>query len=315
MQGSGDGSAPPRQSTSQSLKLLTLDTLSLTSSSTGSRRRGRPRKYSTAQHNVSTPESSESRDMPSASGSNPVQKRRRGRPRKGSENISQSEDSLLAPSENIEMNSSEDEPVPKVGRTFTSKGRGEGKGKGKSALRPRTTRISAKGTKNYYADPFDPDAIDEVDEFPDDNDAASPSKRRSPVSRNGQIGDYPNKRPNNSASPDPKRRSTITTLKLPLHWRPPQEHDRTSATQSSSFIPKITSTPIPELKPNGPGNSWGCTVDGCMHRVYGADSEVGRTLIREHYTGHMEEKQAQIDLIMSEQRPHLPVKYVKIYSF
>ena len=326
MSGSGDRPAFPEQFTSDTSHAINQDIQSISSTSTGSRRRGRPRKNSNIQHELSTSGSSVSTGAKGGRKANLGQRRRVGRPSKGSDSVSQqTDDSMLAPSE---TNSSEDGPV-QVGRHGYKGSKGKGKGKGKSALRPKTTLLSMKSARGYSGDPFDDNDVSEelaIGEIQDNSPSVfgghvSSSKRKLAVlgastSRNNINNDidYPNKRPASRDSLDTSypRDSDITNhisskIDLPLKKKDPNTPSRSPA-NDSLLVPPLITTPIPELEPNGPGGSWSCTFDGCMHRVYGANAEVGRQLIREHYGGHVVEKQAQIELVMREERPHLPVK-------
>ena len=331
MYGSGDKPKFPKQVTSHPISATAHDTQSITSTSTGSRRRGRPRKNPEIQYETSISGSSGSRDSKNKQNHEAGQKRRVGRPSKGSEFVSQqSDDSMLAPSE---TNSSDDSPAQQ-GRRGHKGSKGKGKGKGKSALRPKTMRLSLKAANDYANDPFEDDNNSSEDiligDIQDNSPSVptgrfSPSKRKlallgtsasSKIISNNNEDDRPSKRPAsrdspNTASYTPNNRTYNTKpppkISLPLKWKDPNSSSR-SPLDDTPLVPPITSTPIPSLEPNGPGGSWSCTFDGCMHRVYGGNSEVGRQLIREHYSGHVVEKQAQIELIMREERPHLPVK-------
>lgn len=326
MSGSGDGSTFPKQVASQPPHPINQDIQSISSTSTGSRRRGRPRKNSNIRYEKSTSGSSVSRGTKGRHKADLGQRRRVGRPSKGSDSVSQqTDDSMLAPSE---TNSSEDGPVD-VGRRGYKGSKGKGKGKGKSALRPKTTLFSMKGSKDYSGDPFDDNDDSEelaVGEIQDNSPSVfggpiTSSKRKlavlgannSPNNIDNDI-DYPNKRPASRDSPNTPypygsdvKNPNSSKISLPLKMKDPNTPSR-SPDKESLLVPPLKTTPIPELEPNGPGGSWSCTFDGCMHRVYGANAEVGRQLIREHYSGHVVENQAQIELVMREERPHLPVK-------
>ena len=329
MHGSSDKSKLPKQVTSHPLQAQHHEIQSISSTSTGSRRRGRPRKNSKIQYESSISGSSVSKDTKCRQGDKTGQRRRAGRPRKELGSISQqSDDSMLAPSE---TNSSEDGPI-QPGRRGYKGSKGKGKGKGKSALRPKTMRLSLQGAKDYASDPFEDDNSDSEDvalggiqnNSPSIAGHFSPSKRKlavlgartsSNIDHNNDS-DRPSKRPTSRGSPDaasqnPKTKSKIinspSKISLPLKWKDPNTPSR-APLDDPPFVPPIKSTPIPSLEPNGPSGSWSCTFDGCMHRVYGANAEVGRQLIREHYSGHVVEKQEQIELVMREERPHLPVK-------
>ena len=323
MSGSGDRLTLPKQTASQPSHAVNQDIQSISSASTGSRRRGRPRKNSNIQYETSASGSSVSRGAKDGRKAGLGHRRRVGRPSKGFDGVSQqTDDSMLAPSE---TNSSEDGPV--IGRRGYKGSKGKGKGKGKSALRPKTTLLSMKGAKGYSDDPFDDnDDNDElaIREIQDNSPSVlggpiSSSKRKlallgassSSNNINNDI-DYPNKRPASRDSITPNtydadiNNTNTPKISLPLKMRDPNTPSRSA--NESLLVPPLITTPIPDLEPNGPGGSWSCTFDGCMHRVYGANAEVGRQLIREHYSGHVVEKQAQIELVMREERPHLPVK-------
>lgn len=90
--------------------------------------------------------------------------------------------------------------------------------------------------------------------------------------------------------------------KIPLLSMP-----RSSKPSKTDPVPYIKEEPLPSYKPQGPGDTWTCTFDGCIHRIYGATAPASRELIKEHYRGHAVSAQAQMDLVYKEERPYLPV--------
>ncbi|KAF2745020.1 hypothetical protein M011DRAFT_448425 [Sporormia fimetaria CBS 119925] len=106
-----------------------------------------------------------------------------------------------------------------------------------------------------------------------------------------------------SASEDEDDEATQT--KLPLHEKP--RNARSNPT-GPPIVPPLISTPLPTYSSNGPGDSWICTFDGCSQKIYGASTDLGRDLIREHFQDHATGRQREVDLVLrEEQRLRLPV--------
>lgn len=83
-----------------------------------------------------------------------------------------------------------------------------------------------------------------------------------------------------------------------------------------TYLPRITekkilvSYPLPSTIPQGPGDVWTCTFEGCHKRVHAASTEEGKAEMQEHFRDHTTSAEEKIQLAMTESRPYLPVKYV-----
>lgn len=53
-------------------------------------------------------------------------------------------------------------------------------------------------------------------------------------------------------------------------------------------LPPVITRFLPSAEPNGPEGSWTCQVDGCAERIFGADKELGKRLVKEHIAEHEE---------------------------
>jgi hypothetical protein len=209
--------------------------------------------------------------------------------------------------------SSDEEPVT-AGHAGKGKKKDRGRGKGMSGLRPKTS--SGKGT-----DRSGKSSALEMEEDEEDDTVNSQSVGR-PVSNKRKLNDSAAR-----ASKPRKRRAssdrfasdgeeddeddediveTLITTPLPLRYK--EAGKKHKPDEGSEFLPIILSSPLPSLEPNEPGGTWLCQYTGCMHRVYGADSADGAALVKDHFQWHSAETQKHIDLVMREQRPHLPIK-------
>jgi hypothetical protein len=93
-------------------------------------------------------------------------------------------------------------------------------------------------------------------------------------------------------------------IDLPLHHRP-----STSTSAQNKLAPTIISSPLPTYEPNGPRDSWICSMDGCSQRIYGCSKELGRQLITEHLEDHTKGREKVVGILWREQdKLHLPVK-------
>ena len=115
--------------------------------------------------------------------------------------------------------------------------------------------------------------------------------------------------------------SPITTLRnakdLKLLTNPPTNRltpDPDDHPPSPKFLPrkylelKVVSYDLPSTDPQGPGDLWTCTFEGCYHRVHEASTAAGKKRIKEHFKTHATQAQEKIDLVLDESRPYLPVK-------
>ena len=71
---------------------------------------------------------------------------------------------------------------------------------------------------------------------------------------------------------------------------------------------KLVSYKLPSTEPQGPGDIWTCTFEGCRQRVHFASTPDGKERIKAHFGEHAESAQAKIDLALKESRPYLPVE-------
>lgn len=73
--------------------------------------------------------------------------------------------------------------------------------------------------------------------------------------------------------------------------------------------------PVPSLEPQGPGDLWKCTFEGCRKRIHGASADHGSKLVRAHLEEHIGDTgvdgtnaREKIDFVLDESRPYLPVR-------
>lgn len=93
----------------------------------------------------------------------------------------------------------------------------------------------------------------------------------------------------------------------PLPIREPIAAGSASAPRARNPVIKVVKGYLPSTKPNGFGDSWTCTVDGCTAKVYAASTPVSRSLITQHIQSHATDSQVRLDLVYKEERPYLPV--------
>lgn len=102
---------------------------------------------------------------------------------------------------------------------------------------------------------------------------------------------------------------------LELLTNPPAVRLSQEANPSPRFLPrtylelKVVEYDLPSTEPQGPGDLWTCTFDGCFHRVHEASSSDGKAKVKEHFKTHATQAQEKIELVLKESRPYLPVKY------
>lgn len=188
-------------------------------------------------------------------------------------------------------------------------------GKGKSTLRPQSGVLTIKNAKRRRS-------LDEEQDYAENDTMAgtadvtangdvnitseSPlAKRRgrprrldraarNQILQQQDVGQPP--------SPVPDESDTVASERpVPLLRRRPAKAPKPKA------VVHIVETPLPSYEPQGPGDTWTCTFDGCSHRVYAASEADSRELIKEHFRGHALGAQAQIDLVYKEERPYLPI--------
>ena len=71
---------------------------------------------------------------------------------------------------------------------------------------------------------------------------------------------------------------------------------------------RVVEYDLPSTEPQGPGDLWRCTFEGCFHRVHQASKPDGKARITKHFKTHATQAQEKIDLALKESRPYLPVK-------
>lgn len=165
--------------------------------------------------------------------------------------------------------------------------------KRKSILQPSGSKYSKKSKKGTgrrrslpgLADPAESDDQDEEDE------EKTPSTEESPITtiKNGEHLDF--------ITNPPTKRSSRRSSSPPPHFLP------------RKFLElKLVEFDVPSMEPQGPGDLWTCTFEGCGHRVFKGSTEKGKAKIREHFGSHKSLAQEKIDLALNESRPYLPVK-------
>jgi len=114
------------------------------------------------------------------------------------------------------------------------------------------------------------------------------------------------------ASPLATAAPRTTTTNFP----PPKKHSSVLDDYASyhEYRPRIrvesrlVSYELPSTEPQGPGDIWTCTFEGCRQRVHAASTPDGKERIKAHFKEHAESAQAKIDLALKESRPYLPVE-------
>ena len=164
-----------------------------------------------------------------------------------------------------------------------------GSHKRKSILQPKGSKYSKKGTQRRGNMPI----TDNSDS--DDSSEESASPLATAVVRN----------------------TTTLTTRTQV---PPKKHSSAIDDYAShhTYLPRVTekkilvSYPLPSTKPQGPGDLWTCTFEGCLKRVHAASSEKGKIEIQEHFKDHATSAEEKIQLAMTESRPYWPVGYVSL---
>ncbi|KAH7138882.1 hypothetical protein B0J11DRAFT_27382 [Dendryphion nanum] len=204
-----------------------------------------------------------------------------------------------------------------------------------SILRPKSSKYSGKGKSvnlasskekgkapivaAYTDDEMeDPDRTTTQSESDSESDVGvdTPTQISSPGKRKHNIDDYdhnPRKRAASSSvepeSPSTSDEGTETPTEptLPLRYR--SGNVGSKASSAALQAPPIISTSLPQYSANAADGSWTCTFDGCSRKVYGAETDVGRTLVHEHLEDHSKGRQNEIGILMAEEsKLRLPVK-------
>ncbi|KAL9131829.1 MAG: hypothetical protein Q9217_000356 [Psora testacea] len=115
----------------------------------------------------------------------------------------------------------------------------------------------------------------------------------------------------------PAEQSPITTINngdhLNLITNPPASRSSAGSSSPPQFLArkylelKMVEYEVPSMEPQGPGDLWTCTFEGCFHRIYEASTTTSKMRIRDHFKTHKCQAQEKIDLALNESRPYLPV--------
>jgi len=129
-------------------------------------------------------------------------------------------------------------------------------------------------------------------------------------SQDEEDGDN-NERALSEESPIP----TMHNSRDPEEFTNPQSNRSSlDAASSPDLLPrkylelKVVEYDLPSTEPQGPGDLWTCTFEGCFNRVHEASTSEGKTRMKEHFRTHASQAQEKIDLVLNERRPYLPVK-------
>ncbi|KAK7627660.1 hypothetical protein IWX47DRAFT_787764 [Phyllosticta citricarpa] len=209
----------------------------------------------------------------------------------------------LPTSQGIEFSSEED--IQEV-RRRARKGRS-------SILRPKNSanyshKGASKGGKSHHRSSGEEDNDESEDSSP-----LSPHKRKSQadweVSQRKRSTTRDRVQTAQGLSPPESDQEEESKESLPLRWKTPVTNRNSRAnTPLGSFMPSIKSEAPPSVEANSPGDVWRCTIDGCVHRVYGASSDPSQAMIAEHLDQHDTRTKEAIDLVKSEEsRSNLPV--------
>ena len=207
-------------------------------------------------------------------GINPVNKRKRGRPKS-----SEVEPPHTPATKSIEdVSSSGDERVGNPNVVTR---------KQKSILRPS----GGKSSKKTAARRKGPAAFDEPsnDLEDEDDDGIQSAAEESPITtiRNAKDLELLTNAPSDRSSPHEDAPKFLPRKYLEL---------------------QVVEYDLPSTEPQGPGDLWTCTFEGCYHRVHEASTVDGKKRIKEHFKTHALSAQEKIDLVVNESRPYLPVK-------
>ncbi|KAK8248959.1 hypothetical protein IWZ00DRAFT_312089 [Phyllosticta capitalensis] len=197
------------------------------------------------------------------------------------------------------IESSSEEDIAEV-RRRARKGRS-------SILRPKSSANysgkGASGGKSHHRSSGEENGGDS-----DDAGLLSPNKRKSQNDWETSQRKRSQVRTAQGLSP-PESDQEDSKEKLPLRWKTPVANRSSRAsTPLGSFLPSLKSEAPPSVEANSPGDIWRCTVDGCVHKVYGASTEPSQAMIAEHLDQHDNKRKEAIDLVKSEElRSNLPV--------
>ena len=165
---------------------------------------------------------------------------------------------------------------------------GNGSHKRKSILQPKGSKYSKKGTHR---------------------------RGNLPVADNSDSDDDSDEETEESTSPLATAVARTTTTLTTRASVPLKKHSSAIDDYAShhTYLPRITekkvlvSYALPSTEPQGPGDIWTCTFEGCLKRVHAASSEDGKAEIQEHFKDHTTSAEEKIQLAITESRPYLPV--------
>jgi hypothetical protein len=153
--------------------------------------------------------------------------------------------------------------------------------KRKPLLRPKSNKSAKKSTTRRH----DPTTLEQ------DSDKGSRRRKRSPSSDSSTIEVAPSR---------PTAVRLINGTPRNKSRKPAEEdHDRIYSDKNNNPLPSY-------YEPRGPGDTWTCPYDGCMHQVWDARSEGSLDMIRAHFS-KMHRGNAE-DLIRRESRPWVSVE-------
>ena len=156
--------------------------------------------------------------------------------------------------------------------------------KRKSILQPKGSKYSKKATGRRQT--FRTDNVD----FGEDEDEDVVMEEISPLATVAP-------RANNIDRSAPKYSSALDDY-ASHHKYLPRKHTEV----------KLVSYQIPSTEPQGPGDMWTCTFEGCRQRVHAASTSEGKERIKVHFKEHADAAQEKIELAYKEARPYLPVE-------
>ena len=161
--------------------------------------------------------------------------------------------------------------------------------KQKSILQPSGGKYSNKAFSRHKGlSDMEPAEGSEDDENDDDDEQAN--SETSPIATLHNARDL--------------EKSTI----LPMKGSSLDESPRPRVLPRKYLELKMFDYNLPAIEPQGPGDLWTCTFEGCFDRVHEASTQEGKRRIDQHFKTHASKAQEKIDLALDESRPYLPVK-------
>jgi len=93
-----------------------------------------------------------------------------------------------------------------------------------------------------------------------------------------------------------------------FHSEPVRSDTETAHNARGIAAFKILEQSPPSFTPRGPGDTWTCAVDGCNYKVYQTKEAYSQQMVDEHFKGHNFGARDKLDLVLKEERPHLPIR-------